>query len=88
MAYGRALDDLGSHIGAEIVTKEHRDLIRRADRFGIAYKVSGAGGGDLGLAFGLDPEALRAFEAAVSDDYELIELDVDAQGLTVETKAQ
>src|SRR5690606_10516042 len=47
--YGRELAALGHAIGAEIVTAEHRALAETARRFGVIYKVSGAGGGDLGL---------------------------------------
>src|SRR4029077_20651845 len=43
--YGRALQNLGLAIGAEIVTAEHRRIGEHARRHGVAYKVSGAGGG-------------------------------------------
>src|SRR5690606_35950270 len=48
--YGRALQNLGAAIGANIVTAEHLRIGEHARRFGVAYKVSGAGGGDLGFA--------------------------------------
>src|SRR5262249_14454330 len=65
--YGRGLDDLGVAIGADIVTAEHRRIGEHARRYGVAYKVSGAGGGDLGVACALDLGALAAFEAAVRE---------------------
>ena len=74
----------GSSIGAEIVTREHRGVIVQAERYGIAYKVSGAGGGDLGLAFSADTEALEQFKRAVAEHYDVIEFAVDPAGLSVE----
>ena len=53
-AYGRGLQELGVAIGADIVTAEHREIGEDARRHGVAYKVSGAGGGDLGLACAAD----------------------------------
>lgn len=54
-------DALGAAAGLEIVTDAHRELARRARKAGIYTKISGAGGGDLSLVFGPDPEALDAF---------------------------
>ncbi len=82
--YGSRLDALGGSIGAEIVTREHRGVIVQAERYGIAYKVSGAGGGDLGLAFSADTEALEQFKRAVAEHYDVIEFAVDPAGLSVE----
>jgi len=44
----RALDD-GGHVG--IYTGAHQRLAREAQSAGAAYKISGAGGGDFGIAF-------------------------------------
>jgi phosphomevalonate kinase len=83
--YGRQLERLGERLGLEIVTSEHRELTELAARCGVAYKVSGAGGGDLGIAFGKNSDALEAFEHAVRGTrYEWIELDLDRDGLVVE----
>ncbi|MBN1237415.1 MAG: hypothetical protein JXB36_02885 [Gammaproteobacteria bacterium] len=87
--YGRQLDVLGRAIGADIVTVEHRAIGEHARRFGVTYKVSGAGGGDLGLALAADDDALRAFERAVGDDgYQVIDLCLDRQGMVVEEQAE
>jgi phosphomevalonate kinase len=66
-AYGSGLEELGAAIGADVVTAEHRAIGAEARRHGVAYKVSGAGGGDLGLACAADAGALRAFTKAVGD---------------------
>jgi phosphomevalonate kinase len=87
--YGRQLERLGRDIGAEIVTAEHRVIGEIAARFGIAYKVSGAGGGDLGLALGDDPEALAAFARKVSESgYKALNLHQNTDGLIVEERAE
>jgi phosphomevalonate kinase len=82
--YGRGLAFLGEAIGADIVTAEHRQIGEHARRFGVAYKVSGAGGGDLGLACALDVGALEAFKASVRErGFRVIELGLAERGLTV-----
>ena len=83
-AYGRGLEVLGESIGRAIVTVEHRDVFGIAERCGVVYKVSGAGGGDLGLAFSTDPEALAAFKDAIQGMYRVVDFCVDATGLSVE----
>jgi phosphomevalonate kinase len=83
--YGRALESLGNRLGRDIVTAEHRELGERAARFGLAYKVSGAGGGDLGLVFGIDAAAMSRFRDEVhTRGFDWIELNVEEQGLTIE----
>ena len=84
--YGRALQNLGTAIGAEIVTAEHRRIGEQARRYGVAYKVSGAGGGDLGLACALDREALAAFgRAAGADGFRAIDVRPAEHGLAVDS---
>jgi phosphomevalonate kinase len=83
--YGRGLRDLGVAIGADIVTAEHREIEKHARRLGVAYKVSGAGGGDLGLACGLDAAALGAFKTSVSDrGFRVIDIVLAERGLFVD----
>jgi phosphomevalonate kinase len=83
-AYGRGLRELGEAIGAEIVTAEHREIGAEAERHGVAYKVSGAGGGDLGLACAADAERLEAFRLSVSDrGFRVINVSLAEHGLLV-----
>jgi phosphomevalonate kinase len=83
--YGRELDALGAAIGAEVVTAEHREIGAEAARYGVAYKVSGAGGGDVGIAVAADRAALAAFGNAVSTrGYRVIDFALAEQGLVVE----
>lgn len=87
--YGRELDALGQAIGADIVTAEHRALAETARRFGVIYKVSGAGGGDLGLGLATDSEALAAFKTAAAEQgFPVVDLGLDRCGLIIEERAQ
>lgn len=86
-AYGRGLAALGEAMGAEVVTAEHRQVGDEADRFGVAYKVSGAGGGDLGLACAADQDALAAFAKSIGDrGFRVIKVSLAERGLTVERR--
>ncbi len=86
--YGRCLEYLGVCIGAHIVTPEHRELMKAAERLGIAYKVSGAGGGDFGLAFSADAAALESFKRAADIECDVFEFGIDPSGLIVETVSE
>ena len=65
--YGRALAALGEAAGVAIESPEHRALASCARRAGVHYKVSGAGGGDVGLAFSTDMAALDDFRTRASE---------------------
>jgi phosphomevalonate kinase len=87
--YGRCLAQLGHEIGADLVTEPHARIGRLAGKFGLAYKVSGAGGGDVGIACGLDGTALRAFATqATNDGWQVIPLSSDEPGLRIEEHAE
>lgn len=83
-AYGQGLQELGEAIGAPIVTAEHREIGVEASRHGVAYKVSGAGGGDLGIACAADAERLEAFRLSISDrGFRVINVSLAERGLWV-----
>jgi len=87
--YGRCLAELGREIGADLVTGPHRQIGGLAGEFGLAYKVSGAGGGDVGIACGRDAEALDAFTRKAADEgFRVVPLGVDDQGLRIEEHAE
>jgi phosphomevalonate kinase len=86
--YGRGLAALGEAMGASIVTAEHRQIGEHAREFGVAYKVSGAGGGDLGLACATDREALAAFvQSVTSRGFRVINVSLAVNGSSVEQRA-
>jgi phosphomevalonate kinase len=83
--YGVLLDALGSALRRDVLTPEHRRISALADRFAVTYKTSGAGGGDLGIAFSKDADALAALHAAVAaEGFLWVDLEIEAQGLMVE----
>jgi phosphomevalonate kinase len=85
--YGSRLDELGKRIGVDIVTTQHRKIAAHAARCRVAYKVSGAGGGDVGLAFATDAAALERFSRNVGGFAEVLDLSVEPTGLVVEGEA-
>ena len=68
---------------ADIMTDEHRAIAAVARRNGVAYKVSGAGGGDIGLALSASLRDLAAFEAALPCGCKALTLALDRGGLQV-----
>ncbi|TFD17234.1 mevalonate kinase [Cryobacterium sp. TMT4-10] len=63
--YFAALALLDAHAGAGIVTERHLELQAFAHREGGVFKTSGAGGGDVGLAFSLSGEPTERLSAAL-----------------------
>jgi phosphomevalonate kinase len=70
--YGQSMAQLGDAAECEIVTRAHALLAALARRHGGAAKPSGAGGGDLGVAFTVGAEATHALRE-----------DIRAAGLTL-----
>ncbi len=65
-AYREAMSALGRSTGTDIVTPAHARVAAISRDYGAAAKPSGAGGGDLAVAFVWDdPEAARALAAAL-----------------------
>lgn len=82
--YAKGLIGLGDALGAPIVSGPHRALSVLASRHGAVYKPSGAGGGDIGVAFGDDVDGLdRLLRDAVRDGYPAVMIDVDPTGVEV-----
>ncbi len=60
------LERLGALMGSPILSPEHRRLRELASEAGVAYKPSGAGGGDFGIVFGTEEDRLGRFTRAAS----------------------
>ncbi|MCC5793837.1 MAG: hypothetical protein JJT85_03775 [Chromatiales bacterium] len=82
--YDAALLQLDEAAGIGIYTPEHRRLRELARAQGLVYKPSGAGGGDFGVVFGADPQALGRLRAQCAAEG-LVTMDVPpcGRGLTV-----
>ena len=62
---GQVLASFGLSMGLDVVTREHRDVAERVRGVSGTYKISGAGGGDIGVAFFVDKKARRALARAL-----------------------
>ncbi|TAK29082.1 MAG: hypothetical protein EPO40_11710 [Myxococcaceae bacterium] len=80
---GAAMAALGEASGAPIVTPPMARFAARAEQFGAAVKPSGAGGGDVVVAFAQDDGAMAALrEAAAVEGFEEVDLGADGAGVT------
>lgn len=62
-----AFQELGEALGCELATGEHLAVAAAAERAGGVAKPSGAGGGDLAVAFFPDPDAAGRFAAELAE---------------------
>ncbi|MBV8063635.1 MAG: hypothetical protein JOY51_08565, partial [Nevskia sp.] len=84
-AYGSALQSFGQACGLEIFSPEHVQLGRLAAEQGLSYKPCGAGGGDFGVVFALEPERLeRAERSIAAAGFRCVPLAADEHGLHLE----
>lgn len=80
-SYCEGLEALGRAANMPIVSSEHQRLLALAHSSGVSYKPSGAGGGDLGLAFSNDPDAMARMAIAVHGaGFKTIDLSLDLRG--------
>jgi len=80
--YVRRLKKLDQQAALGIYTKPHRMLDRLAIEQQVVYKPCGAGGGDIGIAFAEEKNALNAFaEAAARLAFHPLSLEIAAYGL-------
>lgn len=77
-----AMASLGERSGAPIVTAPMARLAARAEQVGAAMKPSGAGGGDVVVAFAQDDLAMDAVRAAAAaEGFEEVDLAADGSGV-------
>lgn len=80
--YFAALRQLDAHANAGIVSARHLELHALAARHSGVFKSSGAGGGDVGLAFSRSGAPARELAAALADaGAEIVPLGFGAAGL-------
>ncbi|MBI1818300.1 MAG: hypothetical protein HYR72_25245 [Deltaproteobacteria bacterium] len=81
---GESLDRLGGELGLPILTPALRQLVTIARNEGAAAKVSGAGGGDCGIAFTQSRDTAARIRAAwQAAGITPLALDLDQEGVRV-----
>lgn len=82
--YRGAMERLGRLSGAPIISPEHRRIGEIVRECGAAYKPSGAGGGDLGIAFATAEEILEECEARLKQaGIECININIARKGVQI-----
>ncbi len=77
-----AYEELGDLLDAELVTPRDRLVMRHTRRTGGVSRPSGAGGGDLHLAYYEDPDAASRFSKWAADQgFAVIPVDPDLEGV-------
>ncbi len=85
--FTQRLANLDQQIGLGVWTQPHHHLAGIAQRCGVLYKTSGAGGGDCGLAMAEDPQKLENFRKnAAIQGFLCWNLDSENQGLKVQSR--
>jgi len=88
-AAGEAMRRLGEGAGVAIVTPMMQKLADEGRPFGVAVKPSGAGGGDVVVAFAHDAEALaRVCSRAEQHGWMRIAVGIDPRGASVDEGAR
>lgn len=88
-AYGDAMKRLGEAAGVAIVTPELQQIADLATTHGGSAKPSGAGGGDVAIAFFSSETDAKAFDSACRDaTLDLLDLGLGAPGVRPETPSR
>ena len=83
-SYRGLMGKIGDEIKQPVMSDVHLALGQLADRHDVAYKPSGAGGGDLGILAATDPDRLAGALAEVrAAGFRVLDLEVAATGLAV-----
>ena len=73
---------LGNSSGTDIISEAHRKLSHIIRGAGGTYKPSGAGGGDIGLAFCSNDDTLQQIISAINQtSFEILELSIQKEGI-------
>jgi len=83
-AYAGALQHLDHAAQLGIYSSSHQTLAALGTTSGVVYKPCGAGGGDVGMAFAQDAQAIESFaRAARAAGFVPLPLELDLHGVTV-----
>ncbi len=78
--YHNCYGELGAAAKVTLITPEHAQLAAIAESVGAAYKPSGAGGGDIGVAFCAGDEVLAQLRGAIASAAPWAMISVQAGG--------
>ena len=85
--YCQTLKALDEAAILNIFTQEHSRLGKLAAALGVLYKPCGAGGGDIGIAFSEDPQAIAAFrQQAAANGFLPLDLEMATDGVAFEQR--
>lgn len=80
---------LGNNSGTEIVSDVHEEIYSIVKAQGGTYKPSGAGGGDIGIAFCNSPECMEKIRYAIEDSmFDLMNLEVQNKGVQISERKE
>ncbi len=83
-SYYETLKKLDHASEAGIITTTHKEIAHLVNRSGGIYKTSGAGGGDIGMAFTNSKDiAQKVSENILRSGYQLLNLSLSKKGITV-----
>lgn len=82
--YNRILSDLGRQSDTPIISEEHQKLIGLASGSGAVYKPSGAGGGDIGVAFCDSPDAVQRVKHSIQEtEFQILDFGIASEGVSL-----
>ncbi len=80
--YYSAMKELGETSGMPIISDSHERIAAEAAAAGLAYKPSGAGGGDIGLVFGRDDEGVADFSRRIQElGFRVLDISAATEGV-------
>ncbi len=87
--YYKIMEQLGEKIEAPVISHEHQIIAEISQSAGAAYKPSGAGGGDLGIAFSDDPAVIEGLRLEVeAAGFDVLDLDFGSSGLQIKNEEE
>ncbi|EQD42550.1 phosphomevalonate kinase, partial [mine drainage metagenome] len=87
--YADALRVLSEASGIDIISREHQEIRSVAEKMGLVYKPSGAGGGDIGFAATDDPGLIEPFQHRIEAmGYHSMAVPVDSFGYQVTCESE
>jgi phosphomevalonate kinase len=82
--YYKTLENLGKASGAGIISPDHAAIAKIVRTAGGVYKPSGAGGGDLGVAFCPSRQIAKNVSSAIENSkYDIIDLQIVPKGVAL-----